>query len=344
MSEPISFEPPYGIIWNHLKRGEVVPFLGAGASVSCRPPNTEWDEDCETFPPTGRELACCLADDATFPSRDPHDRNDLAKVASYYLEAAADRPSLLSRLRGVFNRDYQVGEVHHFLADLPVPLLIVTTNYDDLIEKAFEKRSKRFHLVVHPTDHKDLSASVLWWEPDASEPTPCHPSRLPLSLTDTTIIYKMHGSVNRKTEKWDSFVIAEEDYVEFLARMTGQSAIPARFMLHLRQCRFLFLGYGLRDWNLRVMLRNLKTKLARSEAEAASSELHMPVPEDGLRSWAIQYQPSKLELMLWWARGVYIYDMEINAFVTKIRELMDREVRKPVSVRNQLSEVAYDPG
>jgi len=336
-------EPPYGIIWNHLKRGEVVPFLGAGASLSGRPPSAEWDEKCATFPPIGRELAHCLADDAAFPSHDPHDREDLSKVASYYLEAA-DRPSLLFRLRAVFNHDYQAGEVHRFLADLPIPLLIVTTNYDDLIEQAFEEELRPFHLVVHPTDRKDLSASVLWWKPNVTEPIPCHPSKLPLSLTDTTIIYKMHGSVNRQTQKWDSFVITEEDYVEFLARMTGQSAIPARFMFHFRQRRFLFLGYGLRDWNLRVMLKNLKTKLARSEVKAASSELHEPMSEEGLRSWAIQYQPSVLERMLWQARRVNIYDMEINAFVAKMRELMDQEARNLFSNTNQLSGVAYDPG
>lgn len=339
MSKP---QLPYRIIWNHLKRGEVVPFLGAGASVSCRPPNTRWDEECVTFPPTGPELACCLAEDAAFPSRDPHDRNDLAKVASFYLEEAADRTSLRSRLRGVFNREYQVSEVHNFLADLPIPLLIVTTNYDDLIEEAFRRKCKQFHLVVHPTDHKDLSASVLWWGPNATEPIPFHPSRLPLSLSDTTIIYKMHGGVNRKTEKWDSFVITEEDYVEFLARMTGQSAIPARFTLHFRKCRFLFLGYGLRDWNLRVMLKNLR--VAPSEAKAMDDELHKPMSEEGLRSWAIQYRPSKLEQVLWRARKVNIYDMEINAFVAKMRELMDREARNPLSIGDWLSGGAYDPG
>jgi hypothetical protein len=265
-----------------------------------------------------------------FPSEEPHEREDLAIVASYYLEAV-DRPGLLSRLSDVFDQDYQVGEVHHLLADLQVPLLIITINYDDLIERAFIMKSRPFHLVVHPTDRKDVSGSVLWWEPGATEPLAYPPNKLPLSLKDITIIYKMHGGVDRQTKTWDSFVITEEDHVEFLARMIGQSAIPARFMLHSRKCRFLFLGYGLRDWNLRVMLKNLKTELARSRGEAAGSELHTRMPEDSLRSWAIQYQPSALERMLWQARRVNIYDMEINAFAAKMRELMDREAKNPFS-------------
>jgi SIR2-like domain len=312
-------EAPYGIIWNHLKKGEVIPFLGAGASLSGRPPKAKWDRGRPTFLPTGRELSCCLADDAVFPSLELSDRDDLAKVASYYLESS-DRPSLVSHLREVFDRDYQTGEVHRFLADLPVPLLIVTTNYDDLIEKAFTRKGKPFHLVVHPTDRKELAASVLWWKPDEKEPNDYPPAKLPLSLRDVTIIYKMHGSVDRRMKKWDSFVITEEDYVEFLARMTGQSAIPARFMLHFRMRRFLFLGYGLRDWNLRVMLKSLKAKLAKTEMETASTKLNPSVPEDGLRSWAIQYQPSELEQMLWRARKVNIYDMGIDAFITAMKD------------------------
>jgi len=280
----------------------------------------EWDKERSTSLPTGSQLARCLADMAAFPSDDPNDRDDLAKVASYYVEAQADRPALLSCLRGVFDRDYPVGEVHRFLADLPVPLLIVTTNYDDLIEKAFRDKSRPFHLVAHPTDRKDLAASVLWWRPNATEPIAQPPNKLKLSLKDTTIIYKMHGSVDRRTKRWDSFVITEEDYVEFLARMTGQSAIPSRFKAHFRESRFLFLGYGLRDWNLRVMMNNLKAKPILQESEAMEDALNQSPPEAELRSWAIQYLPSNLEESLWDARRVNIYNIKIDDFIARMRE------------------------
>ena len=315
-------EPPYGAIWTHLRRGEIIPFLGAGASLSGRPPKAEWDEGTSTFLPTGRELARRLAEESEFPSLNSSDREDLAKVASYYQESV-DRPSLIEFLREVFCKEYQPGQVQQFLADLSIPLLIITTTYDTLIERAFEAKGKPYHLVVHPTDRKDLAASVLWWEPDKAEPKDYPPKALPLSLKDTTIIYKMHGSVHRQKTTWDSFVITEEDYVEFLARMTGQSAIPARFMWRFRRCRFLFLGYGLHDWNLRVMLKNLKTTLVSSEAEDPEERAHAPIPDESLRSWAIQHQPSELEQMLWRARRVNIYDMEIDAFVAKMRERMN---------------------
>jgi hypothetical protein len=311
-------EPPYGIIWRGLREGKVIPFLGAGASLSGRPPQTEGDEKSGALLPTGRELAGWLADDCSFPSNQESDRADLAKVASYYQESG-DRLSLINFLHEVFCKEYDPGHVHQFLADLQMPLLIVTTNYDSLIERAFEAKGKPYHLVVHPTDRKDLAASVLWWKPGDAEPKAYPPQSLPLSLTDTTIIYKMHGSVYRQTKTWDSFVITEEDYVEFLARMIAQSAIPRRFLLHFLTCHFLFLGYGLNDWNLRVMLRNLKTTLVSSETEAPEDRSDAPSADKGVRSWAVQHRPSELEQTLWEARRVRIYDMDIDVFVDKMR-------------------------
>lgn len=314
-------DPPYGIIAEKLKQGKVIPFLGAGASLSGRPPDAKWDDSAAAFLPTGSELAHHLADDSNLPSTDPVDRDDLSKVSSYYAEVAASRTDLRESLHHALDRDYQIGAVHRLLAEVDVPLLIVTTNYDDLIERAFQARNKPYHLVAYPTDVKELAAAVLWWKPGAAEPEAHPPKSLPLSLTDTPIIYKMHGTIDRQESKWDSYVITEDDYVDFLARMTGQTAIPARLMLEFRKRRFLFLGYGLRDWNLRVMLRHLKTALASAETGAPGADAAAGEGED-LRSWAVQRKPSELEQALWGARKVNIYDKDIDAFVAELRKKM----------------------
>ncbi|MBI5030224.1 MAG: SIR2 family protein [Chloroflexi bacterium] len=311
-------EPPYRIIVDRLKQGTVIPFLGAGASLSGRPPNAKWDDAAPTFLPSASELAHQLADDSSLPSTESFDRDDLSKVSSYYAEVAANRADLRESLHHALDRDYQIGAIHRFLAEIDVPLLIVTTNYDDLIERAFRAKGKPYHLVAYPTDHKELAAAVLWWKPGVVEPEAHAPKSLPLSLTDTTIIYKMHGTVDRQTSKWDSYVITEEDYVDFLARMTGQTAIPARFMLEFRKRRFLFIGYGLRDWNLRVMLRHLKSALVATDTSVVPSTEE----SEDLRSWAIQRNPSELERALWLARKVNIYDKNIDEFVAELLKKM----------------------
>ena len=62
------------------------------------------------------------------------------------------------------------------------------------------------------------------------------------------------------------------------------------------------MGYGLNDWNLRVILNNLH-----------SLNLHAK------KSWAIQYRPSAVEKRLWDKRNVDIYDVDINEFTKQLR-------------------------
>ena len=329
-------EPPYGEIWDLIESGEVIPFLGAGASLCGRPSDdagqpVPWKGADEAFLPNGAELGSWLAEKCSFP--DPAEISDLAKIASYY-EVQARRRLLVRRLREVFAKDYAPGMIHQFLAGCSRPLLIATTNYDNLIEKAFDAQERPYHLVAYP-EREEFAGSVLWWKPGVTEPEPHKPSELPLSLTDTTIIYKMHGTVSRR-KVWNSFVITEEDYVRFLARMTDKVAIPSRFMWKFKNSAFLFLGYGLRDWNLRVMLESLN---AACGYDPAPPDLRTPQerqldgvdpfddyigeysPKDSqLPAWAIQYQPSELERTLWRSRNVGIFDMPLEDFVRRLRQ------------------------
>src|SRR5512141_1029366 len=103
-------EPPYGVIWNRMKLGKVVPFLGAGASMSGRSSGTPWNPDNPAFLPSGRELSNFLATETMFPSEYPGDRDDLAKGTSYYADISGRR-TLRERLREVLNHQYQIGEL-----------------------------------------------------------------------------------------------------------------------------------------------------------------------------------------------------------------------------------------
>ncbi len=307
-------QPPFEQIADLLRAGSVVPFLGAG--VNPRPPGAHWDGEATPFLPSGSELSRLLARKSNFPSQDEYDLCDLAKVASYFVETSARR-DLREKLHGVFAREFTPGDIHDYLASIERPLLIVTTNYDDLMERALERAGRAFDLVIHPTDRKDVEASVLWWKHGAEEPTAIPPNKLFIDLNAATVVYKMHGTVDRRANRWDSYVITEDDYVDFLARMTNQTAVPALFMRHFRTRHFLFMGYGLRDWNLRVVLRNLRNLLPRADANAMGE--NDQEQEEELRSWAIQYKPSDLEVELWNARRVKIYDSDIGLFVQKLK-------------------------
>src|SRR5262249_28460273 len=151
-------------------------------------------------------------------SNDEHDLADLAKVASYFAEIVARR-HLCQRLTELFDQDLEPCSIHTYLATIDTPLLIVTTNYDELTERAFAKAGRPYDLVVHPTDRKELAASVFWWRHGADKPEPVEPNSLQIDLAATTVIYKMHGSVDRRLHQWESYVVTEDDYVDFLARL-----------------------------------------------------------------------------------------------------------------------------
>jgi SIR2-like domain len=179
--------PPFGDIWDGLKAGNVIPFLGAGASLAGRTSGT-WT-DTSPFPPSSRELAHLLAERSSFPSQDQIDLDDLAKVSSYTADISG-RGRLRERLRTVLNRRYQRSSLHTFLASIPAHLLIVVTNYDTLLEEAFRDAGKPFDLVVYPAERPSIGNSLLWWRHGATQPEAVERD---LDLENTSIIYKMHG-------------------------------------------------------------------------------------------------------------------------------------------------------
>ncbi|MBV9168674.1 MAG: SIR2 family protein [Chloroflexi bacterium] len=305
-------EPPYGVIWNRLRQGKVVPFLGAGASLAEVDASSLWDAASPDRLPRARELAEVLAGEASYPLSGPSDLEDLAKVCSYYADVAG-RPVLRERLREVLNHVYTPGRLHHMLASVPSPLTIVTTNYDCLLEAAFRAAGKPYDLVIYPTDRKDLANAILWWPHGASEPVAKVPNDLDIDLATTNVIYKMHGTVDGTDPEWDSFVITEEDYVDFLSRMTVNTAIPSLFFQHFGSRSFLFLGYSLRDWNLRVVLKNMGKHMY-------SRRLIDQEEEGPLPSWAIQDAPTELERRLWDKRGISIFDVKLTNFVSQLED------------------------
>lgn len=301
--------PPYPLIRRLLQEGKVVPFLGAGVNV--RSPEAAAVPDAGPLLPTGAQLSRQLAKEVAYPADDDRDLTDLAKVASYFVEISA-RQRLCETLRQSFTVDAKPSPMHRFLASIDKPLVIVTTNYDDLMERAFIEANRPYDLVVHPTDQREVEGSVLWWAHGATLPEAVAPNKLYIELESRTVIYKMHGSICRTSAKLESYVVTEEDYVDFLARMTGLHAIPAQLLHYFRACHFLYLGYGLRDWNLRVMLRMLRMGGAGIGKGGSGED---DDANERLVSWAVQYRPSPIETELWGTRSVKIFDVAIDDFV-----------------------------
>jgi hypothetical protein len=279
-------EPPYDVIRDQLKRGKVIPFLGAGSSRITMPVPS-------SMPPSAIELASMLASYASLPSKDPNERADLAKVASYLVDASS-RGALRDRLHEVFTKPFTCNPLHSLLAAVANKMVVVTTNYDTLLEEAFKAIGKPYDVVIY---EKSCSA-VQWWRHGNPNPELIKANAIdPKEIGRTNLIYKIHGSVKPDDDQADSFVITEEDYIQFLSQMS--TAVPPAFSEYFGGRAFLFLGYGLKDWNMRVMLRQVRS------------------PD--ITSWAIQLNPTVLEKKMWERRRIDIYDLSLEDFVAKLR-------------------------
>jgi hypothetical protein len=298
-----SSKAPVALLADRLSKGEIIPFLGTGASLSGRQLDERWLAPRSAVLPSGTELARYLADASNFPVED--ESFDLLKVAEYFA-IIAGRRALEEQLHEVLDRDYPLAAVHEFLADIDAPMLIVTTNYDDLIERALKESGREHDVVIHTTD-PSLGDSILWWPFGETSPTEISPNRLDVDLSQRTVVYKMNGSVDRKDRRRDQFVITEDDHIEFLTRLSRNKAIPAIFAESFQTRPFLFLGYGLRDWHVRVLLNRIFKDLRRLK---------------GLRSWSIQYKPSNLEQILWQQREIAIYDSSLDDFIHSLRSML----------------------
>jgi SIR2-like domain len=106
------------------------------------------------------------------------------------------------------------------------------------------------------------------------------------------IVLKIHGAVNRNGSDPGSFVITEDHYIEYLARKESATALlPVPVPSLLKDRSLLFLGYALRDWNLRVILYRLWEDNQLS-----------------WNSWAIQRAADAMETVFWHRRDVHIVD------------------------------------
>ncbi len=121
---------------------------------------------------------------------------------SQYYSVIGGRVPLQDDLHGVFNRDYSLTSLHTYLAEQASSLLIVTTNYDDLMERALSAKGRAYDVVIHTTD-SELGDRVLWWKQGEAESQKVSPNKLDLDLSSKIVIYKMHGAVDRREPKRD---------------------------------------------------------------------------------------------------------------------------------------------
>jgi hypothetical protein len=252
-------ETDWTLILRRILNNRCVPFLGAAASLG---------SSGRIGLPTGAELSENLATTCGYPGPDRH---DLLRVAQYFqmtLDAAELRETIVRLFAASGARP---GPVHTAIASMPFPA-VLTTNFDDFMERAFIDAGKHPAIGVY-----DLRA-------DAAE----------LAATpgiDMPLVYKLHGSIERP----ETILTTEDDIIEFLAALLLRNPdLPLVIKEIFTNSSLLFIGYGLKDWNIRVMLRALRSARVRARNELAS--------------FAIQRRPSHEGIAQVWDKSVLYWD------------------------------------
>jgi hypothetical protein len=190
--------------------------------------------------------------------------------------------------------------------------LIITTNYDDTLERTFDDAREPVDVVTYIAEGVDRGR-FLHRDPDGKETVVRVPNRYDrLSLDERTVIVKIHGAVNRAEPERDSYVITEDHYIDYLTRADISSLIPVGLATRIKRSHFLFLGYSLQDWNLRVILHRIW------------GAQQLPY-----YSWAVQLRPETLEQQSWKQRSVDIIDAPLEEYIAGVRAALESSVREP---------------
>jgi hypothetical protein len=224
-----------------------------------------------------------------------------AAVAQQYEDAKDFGPSALRALTERFYKSpcFVPSDVHAMLGALPFSL-ILTTCQDDLLARALVAAGKdpiiqRYHLRGDKRDN---------------------PEFLLPSSPQTPLVYHLFGDAQEP----GSLVLSENDLLDFLmAIVSERPPLPNSLIRALKRAgqSFLFVGFGIRHWYLRVLLKVLVRAL----------ELHrtgIPVATEPLRGLS---KVDREQTILFYQRGtrIELEDAETRAFLGELAERLAAE-------------------
>jgi hypothetical protein len=146
------------------------------------------------------------------------------------------------------------NEIHHQLAELDLPLY-VTTNVDSFMFEALKQREGLSPRRI----------GLRWEQPEAGTPqyviNPEPNSKEP-------VVLHLNGH-DGDPEQMGHLVLSEDDFLEHFVRLSRDQEIvlPMNVLGMLSEHSFLFLGYHLDDWELRVILQGLTKQIAETSRD-----------------------------------------------------------------------------
>jgi hypothetical protein len=223
----------------------------------------------------------------------------LATVAQQYEDAEGFGPNTMRSLAAQFymSAAYNPSDVHYSLAPLPFNL-ILTTCHDALLTQAMQESGKRplvcrYHLRGDRHDNPEFT-----------------PSKTP----EEPVLYHLFGFAQEP----HSLVLSENDVLDFLiAIVSERPPLPNSLsrILKRKDQSFLFVGFGIKQLHLRVLLKVLIRALDLHHTGSA-------VATESLRGLS---EGDREQTILFYQRGtrVEVEDAEIRTFLAELTRRLE---------------------
>jgi hypothetical protein len=274
-----------------LRHGQCILFVGQEVpgtpSIEPRAPDAVKGVTC------AEGLTMTLAEELKEDGRDV-EAATLAAVAQQYEDAQGFGPNALRARAQEFYRSqaYLPSAVHQSLAALPFGL-IVSTCQDELLLDALRQNGKS------PLHHRYNLRGDKRENPEFT---------LPYS-PQTPVVYDLFGSADEP----GSLVLSENDLLDFLiAIVSGRPPLPNSLLCALKRTgqSFLFVGFGIKQWYLRVLIKVLVRAL----------ELHRTASAIANESLSGLPTLDREQTILFYQRGtrIEIEDTDIATFLAEL--------------------------
>jgi DNA-binding SARP family transcriptional activator len=297
-------EDHYADVLRALQSGRLVVVLGTAVNAG-----TASDGGLPAY----AEVAAALAESFDYP---PGGERDLARVSQYVALMKGVGP-LYDELHGLFAREYEPAGAHRVLAQLPARLralrapgqLIVSANFDQALERALTEAGEVFDVVSYIALGRHRGKFLHVSADGTANVVEVPNTYADVAPEERTVILKIHGGVDPAPDReWDSFVVSEDDYIDYLAYSDLAAVVPVGLAARLRRSHFLFLGYPLREWYVRVFLHRLWGRDSPT-----------------YRSWAAEPGLDPLELESWRRLGIDVFDVAVEEYVAELERRMSVE-------------------
>lgn len=281
-------ENDLNLIIKAIESGRCLAFLGAGACTSFK---DSLGKDIAGLP-TGGQLAQILAGQCSYSNGHP---DDLLKVAEYYVYTCSGaRDDLEKAVRHEIQKPCLPRPIHTVLAQLEKIQIIITSNYDTLMEEELRRYGRE--LVTNAYSRSSSTAA--------------HFNHSPLLEEGEVVLHKMHGTV----EDPGSIVITESDYIYYLANLYDKDrGMPEYFRkTWIPYCTLLFLGYSLGDWNFRVIWEGVLSGYSAANVTK--------------NAYALVRKPTHQQVKYWTRRNIDIFDQDLTEFAMQLAKHFNLEI------------------